>query len=313
MPDHEPFAYASQNGHRTQRVRVGTLAGRQFGRVTWAQLRSLGAAPATIRRWVRSGYLTPVLPRVYAVGHVASDERARLFSLILFAGPEAALSHATGAHWRGWLRYPGTATQISTPRQIRTRVPGAIFHGCRDVQRELVYGIPCTTVTQTLLDLAASEPPQLVTRSLAQLDYERKLNADAIRAACGRGRPGSVALRDALETYIPALALTRSELEDEFLRLCARHGIPAPEVNASVHGIEVDAHWPAAGLVVELDGAANHASAAQRNRDQGRALELRAHGVDVVRYTHHQVLRESGAVAADLRRELARRSHILKP
>lgn len=307
MPAHEPFAYASQNGHRTQRVRVATLAGRQFGRVTWAQLRSLGAAPATIRRWVQSGYLTPVLPRVYAVGHVACDERARLFSLILFAGPEAALSHATGAHWRGWLRYPARETHISTPRQIRTRVPGAILHGCRELQRELVDGIPCTTVTQTLLDLAASEPPRLLHRALAQLDYERGLNADAIRAACGHGRRGSVALRDALASYIPALALTRSELEDEFLHLCARHGIPLPEVNVSVHGIEVDAHWPAAALVVELDGAANHASAAQRNRDQRRSLELRAHGVDVVRYTHHQVLREAGLVASDLHRELARR------
>lgn len=307
MPDHEPFAYASQNGHRTQKVRVGKLAGRQFGRVTWAQLRSLGAAPGTIHRWVSSGYLTPVLPRVYAVGHLAADERARLFALILFAGPDAALSHATGAHWRGWLRYPDRDTHISTPRQIRTRVPGASFHGVREVQRELVDGIPCTTVTQTLLDLAATGPAALLHRALAQLDYERRLNADAIRAACGRGRPGSAALRDALAAYIPAMARTRSELEDEFLRLCARHGIPRPEVNARVHGIEVDAHWPAAALVVELDGAGNHASAAQRNRDQRRALRLRAHGVEVVRYTHHQVLHEAGLVAADLRRELARR------
>ncbi|HLH13320.1 MAG TPA: DUF559 domain-containing protein [Solirubrobacteraceae bacterium] len=256
---------------------------------------------------MRSGYLTPVLPRVYAVGHVASGEHARLFSLILFAGPQAALSHATCAHWRGWLRYPAGETHVSTPRHVRTRVPGAVFHVCRDLKRELVDGIPCTTVAQTLLDLAATEPAHLVQRALAQLDYERRLNPKAIRAACGRGRPGSGALRAALQAYIPATARTRSELEDSFLRLCARHGIPLPEVNARVHGIEVDAHWPGAALVVELDGSANHHSAAQRNRDQSRALKLRAHGVQVVRYTNHQVRHEQGLVAADLLRELARR------
>ena len=286
---------------------MARVAGRQFGRVSWAQLRGLGVSPGTVGRWVATGYLIPVLPRVYAVGHQADDERARLFALVLLAGPGAALSHLTAAYRRGWVRYPGTAIHVSTRRQIRAAPGGVRLHGRRAVDRELVEGIPCTTVTQTLLDLAASEPAALVSRALAQLDFERALDPAAIRAVCACGRPGSAVLSRALETYMPALAVTRSELEDELLRLCRRHRIPLPEVNAVVHGVEVDAYWPAASLVVELDGGANHSSAAQRNRDQRRALALRAHGVRVVRYTHHQVFREASEVAADLDRELARR------
>lgn len=35
----------------------------------------------------------------------------------------------------------------------------------------------------------------------------------------------------------------RSDLEEEFLRLCALHGLPAPEVNAKVGRWEVDFLW----------------------------------------------------------------------
>lgn len=297
----------AQNGHRIARVRVATLAARQYGRISWAQLRALGVAPGTIRRWVGSGYLAPVLPRVYAVGHTAPDERARLFSLILFAGPDAALSHGTSAYWRGWLRYPVDAVHVSTPRRVAAPAARVAIHCRRALDRELVNGVPCTTAIQTLLDLAATGRVKLVHRCLAQLDYERRLEHAAIRAACGRGRAGSAVLLTALDSYMPQLARTRSDLEDDFLQLCRRFDVPLPQVNTVVHGIEVDCHWPGAGLVVELDGGGNHGTPAQRNRDYRNALRLRAQGLTVLRYTSHQVSFDASMVAADVLRQLASR------
>lgn len=296
----ERSTYASQNGHRTSKVRLSQLAAKQLGHITWAQLRARGAAPGSIHRWVQTGYLVPVLPRVYAVGHVTMDEASRLASLLLFAGPGAELSHGTAAHHRGWLRYPVAATHISTPRRIRTKLPGVVFHCERDVERELVDGIPCTTVTQTLLDLAATEPLKLVCRSLAQLDYERKLRPTAIHRACGRGRLGSAALLDALDTYIPAMARTKSELEDDFLLLCRRFGIPIPSVNTSVYGDEPDCYWPDFALVVEIDGDGNHGTPAQRRRDRRKDMRLRAHGLTVVRYGGDEIIHDAATVAADV-------------
>lgn len=310
MATSEPLTYESQNEHVTSKVRVGRLAEQQSGRVTRAQLRALGVASGTVARWIDARYLIPTLPRVYAVGHLADDERAGLFSLALFAGPSASVSHGTCAHWRGWLRYAVRATHISTPRRIRTKLPGVVIHSNRHLERELVDGVPCTTVIQTLLDVAATESPRLVHRCLAQLDYERRLDAGTIRDACGRGRPGSAPLISALGTYIPQLAHTKSDLEDEYLYLCRRHGIPLPTVNARVHGQEPDCFWPELGLVVELDGGRNHSSASQRHRDQRKDLDLRAHGLTVVRYSEDQVFNDPERTAADTLAQLEQRRRI---
>jgi hypothetical protein len=174
------------------------------------------------------------------------------------------------------------------------------------LDRELINGIPCTTVTQTLLDLAATEAHKLVMRSLAQLDYERKLQPTAIREACGRGRSGSAALLEALDSYIPVMARTKSELEDDFLLLCQRFEIPIPSVNVKLHGEEPDCYWPAFGLVVELDGDGNHGTPAQRRRDRRKDMKLRANGLTVVRYGPDQVRYEALAVANDVLSQMAR-------
>ncbi|MCL2419942.1 MAG: endonuclease domain-containing protein, partial [Conexibacteraceae bacterium] len=182
-----------------------------------------------------------------------------------------------------------------------------IIHGRRELERELVNGVPCTTVTQTLLDLAATESRKLVLRCLGQLDYERKLRPDAVRAACGSPWNGSAAMLAALDAYVPQLARTKSELEDEFIFVCQRHHIPLPKVNTYVHGIEVDCHWPELGLVVELDGGGNHSSGAQRHVDRRKEVKLRANGLTVVRYTEDQVFRTPAEVAADTLAQLEQR------
>ncbi len=297
------WTYTPQNRKPASKRQLGSLAARQFGLVTWAQLRALGVTEAAISRWAGAGRLFPVYPRVYAVGHPSSDAAARLFSLVLFAGPGAALSHGSAAHWRGWLRYPVAATHVSTPRRIRTRMPGVAFHSRRAHEREMVAGMPCTTATQTLLDLAATESLKLVHRSLAQLDYRRQLDPNRIRMACAQGRPGGAALLHGLDSYMPQLAHTKSDLEDEFLYLCQGAGIALPEVNTSVHGLEVDCHWPALKLVVELDGGGNHGTSPQRNRDRRRDLKLRQHGLVVIRYTEDQVFHSPEEVVADLREQ----------
>jgi Protein of unknown function (DUF559) len=311
MASYERSTYTAQDERWTSRVCVGAFAATQFGHVTWAQLRRLGVAEGTIRRWTATGYLIPVLPRVYAVGHVADDDRTRLLSLALFAGPDAALSHGTAAHWRGWLRYPVKAIHISTPRRIRTRFRSVVFHNERDIERELVNGVPCTTVSQTVLDVAAMESRKLAHRCLAQLDYERKLSPDAIRAACGRGRPGSTRLLTALDSYMPQLARTKSDLEDDFLYLCQRFNIPLPQVNVKLHGEEPDCYWPEANLVVELDGDGNHGTPAQRRRDRRKDMKLRGHGLTVLRYDSDQVNHDAATVAADVLAQIEQRMRTL--
>jgi hypothetical protein len=243
------------------------------------------------------------MPRIYAVGHAATSQETRLFEAVLYAGPDATLSHGTAAWWRGLLNWPVRTTHISTPRQIRSP-KGLTIHGRRTPERETVNGLPVTTISRTMLDLAATEPARLVRRALAQLDFTGEFDPADLRRAAGCGRPGSAALVRALSTHMPELAKTRSELEVDFLLLCERYRMPMPLMNRTIHGVEVDAWWPDFNLVVELDGDANHRKPAQRSKDRRKEVILREHGLTVVRYDYDLTMRTPVDVRDDLLRHM---------
>ena len=113
-------------------------------------------------------------------------------------------------------------------------------------------------------------------------------------------RAGSIRLARLLASQDLGDGLTRSELEERVLALCARMGVPRPLVNAVVAGLEVDFYWPASGLVVEADSRRHHLSPSAFERDRERDAILLRHGLRVLRLTHARIEREPGAVGADL-------------
>jgi hypothetical protein len=278
----------------------------QHGRVTWAQMQVLGAPRASVAGWVKSGYLTRVIPKVYAVGHDAPSEMADLWTAVLYAGPGGMLSHESDAHHRDLIIYPPRTIHVSTPRAKIKSIPGFITVHCeRRLTRVWHNGLPCTMIAQALLDMAATSDPKLVRRALSVLDYRKQLDVDAIEAIARTGRRGSKALRLALTEYRPQDAHVNGKLEEGFLDFCEAGGIPLPKVNVWVHDIQVDAYWPDRGLVVEMDGDAKHSSRAQRRKDRSKEVKLRAHGLRVVRYDWALLYAEPEAMYADLLAQLA--------
>ena len=276
---------------------------RQWGVVTKAQLDSCGLSRSAISRWVAIGRLGRTYPRVYAVGHGALCTEGRLLAAILYAGPGAALSHATAAWWWRFLEHEPPTIHIVTPHR-RSSPPGLRLNHRPALERTLLRRLPVTPVTRTLLDLAATSGPRLLRGAVAKADYRRLLNpaeADAVR---GRGRAGSAALLAALNRHRPQYSRTLSPLEDLFLDLCENHGIPLPEVNVKVEGFKVDALWREQRVIVEVDGGQAHGTPAAVDVDRTRDLALRMAGYRAYRYSWHQVADEPERVAVDGRRAL---------
>jgi predicted transcriptional regulator of viral defense system len=286
------------------RRRVAEIAAAQAGVIERAQLIACGVGGSTISRWVERGLLRRVHPRVYTTESAALSTVGRLRAALLYAGRGSALSHQTACWWHELVDAHPETIHVRTPHN-RPSLPYIRLHRAPSAEAIELRGLPVVPVADALLDVAAVLPRRAVRRALAEADFRGVLDLRAIDEAARRGRPGSAALRAALADHLPELARTRSPLEDEFLLLVERAGMPFPEVNVVVHGHEVDCLWRAERVVVELDGVAAHGSAARVNTDRRRDLGLRAARYRVRRYSWRQVTREPAAVAADLRAALA--------
>jgi very-short-patch-repair endonuclease len=93
----------------------------------------------------------------------------------------------------------------------------------------------------------------------------------------------------------------RSELEHRFLRLCRRHRLPKPEVNAEVGRFVVDFLWRERRLIVETDGYRYHRGRQAFEDDRARGIQLQMLGYHVLRFTHRQVVDDAAGVAVALR------------
>jgi hypothetical protein len=160
----------------------------------------------------------------------------------------------------------------------------------------------------TLLDIAPAIEFKRLRQALGEAQFLRIVSLETVAAALRRGKAGSAALRRALESHLPQLARTRSQLEIEFLLLCERHSLPLPEVNVRIAGWVVDAVWREHRIGVELDSRLAHEAPWTLERDHRRDVDLRAAGYTPLRYTWAQLTGEPERVASDLRRSFAARA-----
>jgi very-short-patch-repair endonuclease len=90
---------------------------------------------------------------------------------------------------------------------------------------------------------------------------------------------------------------TRSGLESRLLRLCRRHRLPNPAVNAPVGQFVVDFLWREQRLIVEVDGWESHRTRSAFEADRARDARLKLLGYDVLRFTWRQITSDPAAVA----------------
>lgn len=260
---------------------------------------------------IRRGLLRRVRRGVYAVGHARLEQRSRWMAAVLAVGPGAVLSHRSAAALWGLLPVYAIEPEVTCPRRVRPG-PGLHVHESSWVPDEasVVDAIPVTSISRTLLDLAACVNERQLEQAFNEVEVRGLTDRRSVPELLARHprRAGANAIKAMFATEARFRGVTRKELERRFATLLASTDLPLPRRNASIvvtgRHFEADCLWVEQQLIVELDGRATHGTTRAFERDRERDRLLVAEGWRVMRVTWRQLHRTPGAVLADLRRAL---------
>lgn len=290
---------------------IARLAGVQHGIVAVRQLLAAGLSRRAIARRVGDGRLHRVHTGVLSVGGPPRTAAARRMAAVLAVGPGSLVSHRSAAAAWGIRDTSRAALDVVVAARSRRQRPGISVHISSTLHpedRELADGVPTTSLARTFLDLAEVVHADGLRRAYEKGERLELLDVRAIDRVLDRNsaRRGAAALRRLMDyDPIPA-ARTRSELERLFLGVLREADLPLPLVNVIVEGYEVDAYWPDARLVIELQGYAYHRMRHAFERDHAKLGRLKLAGYEVLPITYLQVTTEPGWVVDAVRLLLAR-------
>jgi very-short-patch-repair endonuclease len=230
---------------------------------------------------------------------------------VLAGGTEAVLSHRTAAMLWGLIHRSSGPIEVTRPTNARRR-PQIVLHRSPlpEDERTRVDGIPVTSVSRTIFDLAAVGSRPQVERALNEVEVLGLTDSLSIPDLLERypRRGGSAVLRDLLSGAQGAGGIAQSDLEERFAAFLDAHELPRPRLNAdlAVAGrfFSVDCLWPDQRLIVELDGRAVHGTARAFEADRERDRLLLVEGWRVMRITWRQLHDRQASIATDLRRVL---------
>lgn len=164
-----------------------------------------------------------------------------------------------------------------------------------------------TSPTRTLIDLAATESPRVLTAALDSalrdgLTTETFLHSRIVDLR-GRGRYGIPKLLAVIEG-VEASRGGHSWLERRYLELLAEHRLPRPDTQVNLSRrdgrlIRVDCHFPGTLVVVELLGYRYHRTEMQMRNDAERINRLVLSGFTVIQFAYESVVNHPAKVIAD--------------
>jgi len=178
-------------------------------------------------------------------------------------------------------------------------------------------GIPCTSPSRTLVDLAGVVGERTLRSAFERAAARRRsmLDIPAIERSVDPRRRGMKVLQKLIEEWRGAAPLLgkrgklKSPLEAKVLPLIVRRDLPPPLFNAPVDiangRIEVDFLWPEHRFVLEADSRDFHGTAVAFERDRWRDRELMRAGYSTLRVTSREADLEAAAVAATVAARLS--------
>ncbi len=228
---------------------------------------------------------------------------------VLACGDGALLSRSPAAALHDLRTVPSGPIDVTTT--ARRRLAGVRAHPrpLETVHPTAVDAIPVTTIEQTIVDLAPLTATQRLRTMVENGMHRNAVDFAVLRTMCTAraGRPGTPRLEAVLGDLADVAPRVHPGLEQHALELVrAARGVDEPVANGIVEGHEVDLHWPAQRVVVELDGWAYHRDRHAFETDRRRDAALLAAGWRVLRITHEQLVAEPDRVLGELRALLQR-------
>lgn len=291
------------------------LASAQHGVITRQQALEAGLSKSAIYRRTICGEWALIYPGVYRLASVPKSWEQELMGACLWMGKGAVVSHQSAA---AVLRLDGFRPgplEFSSPRKIKPRAGLLMHRSDRWLQHDVtaVDGIPVTSPTRTLLDLGAVAGSDLVDLALEDALRKRLTSLPRlrweIRQIGGRGRRGTLILRELLEQRGSGQAHSESALEVQLLQLIRKASLPLPvsQYEVKVAGkliARLDFAYPGALLAVEADGYRYHSGHGAWQKDRARQNALMDAGWRVLHVTSEDLRVQPQRVVRAVRRAL---------
>jgi very-short-patch-repair endonuclease len=238
-----------------------------------------------------------------------------MLAACLACGKKTVISHGSAAELLGLWDKQLPVVDVIPPSWSGRKIEGIRWHRVRMPEAdefEIRDGIPCTTASRTLVDMAGRAGWNSMRRLVEQAAILRVLDIDEVDRILARGRRrGAPRLRAVLAPWRNTLEprpVLRSRLEARLLPRLIEEGLPAPRSNARLridgHRLEVDLLWEEQRLAIETDGEQTHRNPEAFQRDRWRDQVLVAAGYRTARVTWRQVTDEPTAVVNRIARML---------
>lgn len=205
--------------------------------------------------------------------------------------------------------------EVIAPVEAGRKIPGIRRRFVRaPLPRQITRraGIPCTTPSRTIVDVARLAGTKLLSDTVEQAAVLQLLNVSEIDSILLEGRrSGEKKLNRVLEPwrrYSPKVRV-RSRMEAKMLPLLTHHSLAIPECNQKLRigseTFEVDFLWRDQKVIVETDGGRFHGNPAAQARDAHRNRALARAGYRVPRIGYDELRDEPERAIAEIRRFLS--------
>lgn len=299
---------------RLRRRQLQAFLREHHGVITTRELHALGFSDGGISRLLADGLIVRLTQGVYRGGGNELSEFGWMRAQLVRSRRPAALDGQSAAFAVGYLQYP--------PRRVHLVVPGKSgFRSSADRERRAgtalsaddfgtVRGLACAYPLRMVMRLAAecsrADADQgdfrVLRRVLRGAANDHDWLVPALRRRLDEGSfRGAVPLATELKGGdLHRTRVIKSSVEDRFVELCRRYGLPIPQTNVVRHGHEIDAFWEEHDAFVEIDVYATHRDEIAFERDRAKVRALRRLGLHGFAVTDRAIDFEPSEVAIDV-------------